>query len=478
MKGNSVYKWNTLPLEPGLVRDGRILDPPRVGEVIDSLFRSVSVPRNNVVITVSGLPYTYRVMDFPKMKPNLVQEAMNNNLSSEFTVPVENLDISWAPVNTKQESVEYFVIAVDRQFVNAIVETVKFARITYWSLDTRPLALARAAAQTNAIIVSLDYDYVDMVLVQNGQIKDMHSANVDMVLDASSRKNYLNLFSSEFSKLVSYHSNTKNAESISNNIPVIITGETLAVLQKTADNKGILEELRNTIGYPVQFVETSVPFPKKFIEADYATNLGLGLRRLKNNTKIKSEFRDIKLDMLQGKYDKKPQTLNISYIILPAIVVVAVVVTLAVMSGRNQNNTDITRLQEKLSLVNQNLKTARAEQAEEQKTRDRITTLTTDIQTAREEYLRLLGNKGNNAPDLSRVTAALPQGADFRTITMDSDQIGISGVVKDPASVVSYIRSLEESGYASLNIQYIGDLVNDTEHAFQVVVYKLLNQPE
>ena len=194
-----------------------------------------------------------------------------------------------------------------------------------------------------------------------------------------------------------------------------------------------------------------------------------------NNTKIKSEFHDIKLDMLQGKYDKKPQTLNISYIILPAIVVVAVVVTLAVMSGRNQNNTDITRLQEKLSLVNQNLKTARAEQAEEQKTRDRINTLTADIQTAREEYLKLLGNKGNNAPDLSRVTAALPQGADFRTITMDSDQIGISGVVKDPASVVTYIRSLEESGYASLNIQYIGDLVNDTEYAFQVVVYKLLN---
>lgn len=474
MRGNSVRKWNTLPLDPGLVRDGRIMDPPRVGEVIDNLFRSVSVPRNNVTITVSGLPYTYRLIDFPKMKPNMVEEAMNNNLSSEFTVPIENLDVSWAPVNTKPDSIEYFVIAVDRQYVNAIIETAKFARINYWSLDIRPLALARAAAQKNAIIVSLDYDYVDMVLVQNGQIKDMHSANVDMDLDGSNRNNYINLFSSELAKLISYHANTKNAESLSTNIPIIITGETLATLQKTADSQGLLEELKKTTGYPVQFVETSVPCPKKFNEADYATNLGLGLRRLKYKAKTKSEFHDIKLDMLQGKYDKKPQTLNISYIILPAIVVIAVVVTTAVISGRNQNNTEITRLQDEVNRVNQSLKQARAEQAEELKIQDQINAVTADIQTSKEEYNQLLGNKGKNAPDLTLVTSVLPEGADFRLISMDVDQIAITGIVNDPLDVIKYIRSLEESGYINLNIQFLGELENDTEYPFQVVVYKTL----
>ena len=174
IKRNAIFKWDVLPLEPGLVRDGRILDPPKVGEVIEDLFHSLSIPKNNVIIAVSGLPYTYRMMDFPKMKPQLVQEAMNNNLPNEFTVPIESLYISWAPVNIKQDSVEYFVIAVDRQFVDSIIETVKFAGITGWSLDIRPLALARAAAQTDAIVVSLDYDYMDMVLVQGGQVKDMH----------------------------------------------------------------------------------------------------------------------------------------------------------------------------------------------------------------------------------------------------------------------------------------------------------------
>ncbi len=105
---------------------------------------------------------------------------------------------------------------MDRQFVDAIIETVKFAGITGWSLDIRPLALARAAAQADAIVVSLDYDYMDMVLVQGGQVKDMHSANVDMDVEGSNRGNYFNLFSSELAKLISYHSNTKNIESWNN----------------------------------------------------------------------------------------------------------------------------------------------------------------------------------------------------------------------------------------------------------------------
>jgi len=475
IKGNSVFRWDILPLESGLVRDGRIVDPPRVGEAIDNLFHAASVPKNHVIVTVSGLPYTYRVMDFPKMNPNLIQAAMYNNLSSEFTVPIENLYISWAPVNIKQDSIEYFVIAVDRQFIDAIVETIKFARVTNWSLDIRPLALARAAAQTNAIIVSLDSDYVDMVLVQNGQIKDMHSANVDMDVDGSNRSSYLNMFSSELAKLISYHSNTKNAESLDNNIPVIVTGETLAVFQKTADSQALLEELNRTTGYPVQFVETWVSYPDNFIEADYATNLGLALRRLKNKSKTKKEFHDIKLDMLQGRYEKKPQTLNISYIILPALLVIAVVVTLAVTSAKNQNNAEIAVLQDKLNLVNQNLKLARAEQLEEQTLVDRINAISADIQTSRLEYDQLLGNKAENAPVLARVTSALPDGADFRLITINSGQIVISGVVNDPFDVIAYIRSLEESGFSTLNIQYVGDPDSETEYPFLVVINELDN---
>jgi hypothetical protein len=471
LKGNAIFKWDVLPLEPGLVRDGRILDPPKVGEVIEDLFHSLSVPKNNVIVAVSGLPYTYRMMDFPKMKPQLLQEAMNNNLPNEFTVPIDSLYISWAPVNTKQDSVEYFVIAVDRQFVDTIIETVKFAGITGWSLDIRPLALARAAAQTDAIVVSLDYDYMDMVLVQGGQVKDMHSANVDMEVNSSNRRSYFNMFSSELSKLISYHSNTKNVESWNNNIPVILAGEALPVFQKTAGKEEILEELRNATGYSVQFLDTSVPYPEYFVEATYATNIGMALRRLKKKSKTNNEFHDIKLDMLLGRYDKKPQTLSLSYIMLPAVLVIIVGTFMAVTSAKNQTNTEIAALQDRLTSANQGLATALSAQAAETKIQDRINAVTASLQISRSEYNKLLGSRGKNAPNLSRVTSALPSDADFRTITVDNDQIRISGDVVDPFEVVTYVRSLENAGYKKLNIQDIGGPVQDTGlYPFTVVI--------
>jgi Tfp pilus assembly protein PilN/predicted nuclease of predicted toxin-antitoxin system len=363
---------------------------------------------------------------------------------------------------------------VDRQFVDTIIETVKFAGVTDWSLDIRPLALARAAAQTDAIVVSLDNDYMDMVLVQGGQVKDMHSANVDMDVDSSNRGSYFNMFSSELSKLISYHSNTKNIESWNNNMPVILAGEALAVFQKTADKEEILEELRNATGYPVQFLETGVPYPEYFVEATYATNIGLALRRLKKKSRTNNEFHDIKLDMLLGKYNKKPQTLSFSYIMLPAILVIIVGVVLAVTGAKNQNNMEVTELQDELTRVNQTLVLARSAQAGEQKIQDRINTVTTNLQASRSEYRQLLGNKGKNTPALSRVTSALPGGADFRTITIDSDQIRVSGAATNPFEVITYIRSLENAGYKALNIQYIGDLEQETDYPFTV----LINQPK
>jgi hypothetical protein len=474
IKRKQVYKWDVFPLEKGLVRDGRIVDPPRVGEAIDNLFETASVPKNNVIITVSGLPYTYRVMDFPRMKPELVRDAIYNNLASEFAVPVENLYISWAPVNTKPDSIEYFVMAVDRQFVNAVVETAKFARITNWSLDIRPLALARAATQTDAIVVSMDYDYVDMVLVQNGQVKDMHSANVDMDVDSSNRKNYFNMFASELAKLISYHSNTKNAESMNANTPVIVTGEALSVFQKTVDSAAILEELNHTIGYPVQYMETWIPYPESFVEADYATNLGLGLRRLKNKSKTKKDFHDIKLDILRGTYDKKPQTLNISYIVLPAVVVIIAVLIPAIMNANEQKNTEISRLQDELTVVNRNLKQAQSAKSAEQNIQDKIAAVTAEIQTSRAQYTRLLGTKGHNTPELSGVTNAVPFGVEFRHIVLDDAQITITGVTANPFNVVTYVRELEESAFSNLNIEYVGDLEIDSGYPFTVVINKIV----
>jgi Tfp pilus assembly protein PilN len=465
VKGNTVHRWTVSPLEPGLVRDGKIIDVKRVADVIDNLFRSVSAPKNNVIVTVSGLPYTYRTMEFPRMKPEQVEEAMNFNLPNDFNVPLENLYLSWAPINIKPDSVEYFIIAVDRQFVDTIIETLNIIGIADWSLDIRLLALARAAAQTDAVVVSLDHDYMEMVLVQGGKIKNMHSAHVDTDIDGSSRENYFNIFSREFSKLISYHHSQQNSDHQIGDMSIVLTGEVLADSLETIGAEELLKELRDATGYAVQLMETTVPYPQNFVPIAYGTNIGLALRKLKNKSGPNSAYYDIKLDLLQGKYDKKPQTLSIRYIILPALLVVTIGVAFAIISTDTQVKAGIADLEKELAYVNQNLEHIRSAEAEELEIKKKIDIVAASLQTSQSERSQLLGDKGQYASSLSRVTSSLPDQTDFQSISLENKMIRISGVANDPFNVIKYIRSLEKAGYARLNIEYIGNPNEENEEA-------------
>jgi len=75
-KGRQVDKWGSVPLEPGLVKDGIILQPKAVGEAIDALFKSVKVPKGQVITSLTGLSFTYCILNLPRMKPDLLEEAI------------------------------------------------------------------------------------------------------------------------------------------------------------------------------------------------------------------------------------------------------------------------------------------------------------------------------------------------------------------------------------------------------------------
>ena len=76
-KDRQVKKWGSLPLESGLVRDVLILQPQAVGEAIDALFKSIKAPRERVITSLTGLSFTYRFLNRPRMKSVLLEEAIH-----------------------------------------------------------------------------------------------------------------------------------------------------------------------------------------------------------------------------------------------------------------------------------------------------------------------------------------------------------------------------------------------------------------
>ena len=59
-KGKRVQKWARLLLEPGLVRDGVIIDEAQVADRLKELFKLEKVTATRVIAGISGLNSLYR----------------------------------------------------------------------------------------------------------------------------------------------------------------------------------------------------------------------------------------------------------------------------------------------------------------------------------------------------------------------------------------------------------------------------------
>ena len=87
LKGNSVVSAIEEPLAPGLVKDGVVLDPPTVGQIIKDTFRKYGITEKNVIVSVSGIGSIYRVARLPKLSGDLMTGAVKQEMARQIPVP-------------------------------------------------------------------------------------------------------------------------------------------------------------------------------------------------------------------------------------------------------------------------------------------------------------------------------------------------------------------------------------------------------
>ena len=103
VRGGKVRAWGDAPLEPGMVRDGRIIKPTAVAAVIDAIFTRLKLPRDSVLVSLSGMSFTYRVIEMPDVNRSMLLEAMERSAAREIPVPLEELYLTWQPVGSHQD---------------------------------------------------------------------------------------------------------------------------------------------------------------------------------------------------------------------------------------------------------------------------------------------------------------------------------------------------------------------------------------
>ncbi len=440
VKAGRVKKWGNAPLAPGLVRDGLILQPKAVGAAIDALFKSTKVAKKRVITSLTGLSFTYRILSLPRMKPALLEEAILRGARKEIPLPLEELYLSWQAIGSRPDELDFFVLGVPRNLVDAVVQTLAEAGVKPRIMDLKPLALARAANRGDALIVALEPDCFDIILVANGIPTIMHT--ISPRGEGASIEDNVRRLTDELSKAVKFYNSSHPENPLSPSTPLLLTGE----LSADATTSQLIQE---EIEYPVEALIPPFKLPPNLPVALYATNMGLALKGGLRKTTSKGDvtrFRDINLSILSGKYRARAHPVPWRRILLSLVLVIAISLLFPMYQVRSQAGAETMSLQTELNMVSQELHQARLASNEAKQIEDTLNEIATNVETLIQEHQDILSQSGDFANNLKLVTNAVPSEAYFTSIEIDTDQITVEGEADSSFTAISYAMALEAQG--------------------------------
>lgn len=453
VKGRQVEKWGDTPLAAGLVRDGLILEPKTVAAAIDELFQATGIPRERVITCLSNLSFTYRILSLPRMKPALLEEAIQRGVKKEIPLPLEELYLSWQAVGGERDELSFFVLGVPRNLADAAAQTLETAGLEPYLMDLKPLALARAANRGDAIIVDMETDCFDIVLVTNGVPAIMRTISPrggGATLEDNAQR-----LTDELSKTVKFYNSSYPETPLSPTTPLLLTGELSAGAMAG-------KFIQDKMAYPVEPLVPPLNFPPDLPLAQYAANMGLVLKKVPPKTASKGDtarFQNINLNILSGKYRKpRAQPVPRRHLLGILALIIAAGLLYPMYQVKSQADAETMRLQTELSGVSQELEQARLAGDEAGLVEDIISEITGDAAALKQEYGDLLAREDDFAGNLKLVTDTLPPDTDFTSIDIGADRITVAGETDSPFAVVSYAKALEtRGGYQEIRITEIDE---------------------
>ena len=464
--GRRVQVWGDMPLEPGLVRDGLILQPKEVGEAIDTLFKSIKVSKEQVITNLTGLSFTYCILKLPQMKPELLEEAIMRGARKEIPLPLEELYLTWQAISGGNDELKFFVLGVPQNLIDAMVQTLEGAGVKPYIMDLKPLALARAADRVDALIVNLDADCFDIVLVADGIPAIMHTITPrgeGAILEDNIRR-----LTDEISKTVDFYNNSHPETPFSLTTPFLITGELSA-------ESATIQLIQTQVEYPVELLVPPLEFPPDLPVALYTSNMGLALKEVPQKTVSKegaTYFHDINLNILSGKYRVKAHPRPMRYKILSLVLIIAIGLLFPLYYFANQATAENTLLQTELDWVSDVLYEKRLVYSEAMQIEDTINEIRAAADTLKQEYQDILSKGGGFTRNLKVVTNVIPSTADFNTIEINLNRITVDGVADSSLAVIGYAMALEaEEDLSDVRIAEIGE-GGGTKVSFTIIIGK------
>ncbi len=457
-RDTSAVAWGTLPLT-GTVKNGLIQEPETAGGQLKSLFTSGKLPREKVICSINGLPFSYRFFTLPGMDAPSVNEAVARLARQEMPLKPEDMYLSWRAYPAGKDEWQFLVAGISRRPVDALIKMTSAAGIRPYLMCLPHISLATLTHRDNTIIVDFEPDYSNITLVVQGVPVGMHT--VPPSGPEANLQDMTGQLIREIRRMTGFYNDNHLANPIPETTAILLTGE-LSQAPETA------KQIQDETGYLVESLNEPPPdtviIPPEVPLSTFAVNIGDALQDGVQHGYPAADqtlVQDINLrDIIEGRAGGKKHEGLLREVLLVSALVIGIGGLASAFLSQNEAVDRVAFLQAELQQSQQELVQIQASAALDMQTLNTINEIISSTQRLEQQNQEIL-NPRDGVSDINLLTKSLPPATTFNTIDVNSSQISIAGITTAPERVMEYVRSLESSGiFTAANIIWIDKFSN------------------
>jgi type IV pilus assembly protein PilM len=434
-RGRQPQKWSSLPLEPGLVKDGLVRDQAVVAGKLKELWQSSRLGQKRVGVAVSGLNCLYQLLTLPELPENLISEAISREASQSLGITLEEVYLSWQVLSVEHGQMRVYLTVLPREVVDALVATLRHAGLKPYLMDIKPLCLARASSESRAVIVDTQADSFDIVVLAEGIPEVVRSLSFPQEASAGEKSA---LLKAELERAIAFYNSGHMDKPIDLRVPIMISGE-------MAQQQDDWEALRGPRERPVQALVSPLEDRDGFEAFRYMTNIGLALKEILVEETGAIAYSLVNFNALPEIYRARRSSLS-DAVWLPTVVVGILLVGAGFWGSiyvHGQNGT----LSADVDAVNQRI----AEQGVGTADLADLTAQVKAVVDPASDYSTMLSSLEANrlafTDDLAEINDQRPVGVSLDGISMIKDKaVTVNGSASSEVDVFDYALRLKDGG--------------------------------
>jgi type IV pilus assembly protein PilM len=297
--GKQPQNWATLPLAPGLVKDGTVLDINAVAARVREVCQSAHIGGGKVVAGISGINCLYRIITLPSLPGNMLPEAVQREAARVLGVPMEQFYLSWQTLpSTSRSEIRVYLVATPKRTVDTLISTLRKAGLNPYLMDLKPLALARTTTESEAILLDVQPTSFDIIIMTEMTPQVVRSLPVAADTGQEER---LSIIRDELERAITFYNSSHKDSPLEQTAPLLVSGE-------IAGQEDTWELLAGEQGRPVRLLPCPLKAPDEFPCSRYVTNAGLTFKETAE--KAATAFSLVNLNIFPEIYRPKPRPVH------------------------------------------------------------------------------------------------------------------------------------------------------------------------